>query len=132
LSLHCFASSIDGSSTPCFNSTLFGDTMDAAWVQDNAGWDGFPSSQFGQLNSPKRNNLETAFSFFKLHFKFSNQTRKSKRHVLGKNRGEQLPGTPGPVGPGRAAHLALRACPVSFSVYLLYFTFSAHEKKFSQ
>jgi hypothetical protein len=104
LSSHRFASSIDGSSAPCFNSTLFGDTMAAAWVQENARWDGFPSSQFGQLNSPKRNALETTFSFFKLPLKFSDQTRKSKRHVQGKNRGEPPPGPPwaswtGPVGP---------------------------------
>jgi hypothetical protein len=36
LSLHRFASSIDGSLAPCFNSTLFGDIMAAAWVQKNA------------------------------------------------------------------------------------------------
>jgi hypothetical protein len=85
LSSHHFASSIDGSSTPCFNSTLFGDTMAATWVQKNARWDGFPSSQFGQINSPKRNTLETAFSLFKRTFKFSNQRRKSKRSESGKN-----------------------------------------------
>jgi hypothetical protein len=33
LSLHRFASSIDGSLVTCFNSTLLGDTMAAAWVQ---------------------------------------------------------------------------------------------------
>jgi hypothetical protein len=104
LSSHRFASSIDGSSAPCFNSTLFGDTMAAAWVQENARWDGFPSSQFGQLNSPKRNALETTFSFFKLPLKFSDQRKKSKRHIPGKNRGEPS-GPPGPVGPGRPAHL---------------------------
>jgi hypothetical protein len=53
LSSHRFASSINGSLAPCFNSTLFGDIMAAAWVQKNVRWDGFPSSQFGQLNSPK-------------------------------------------------------------------------------
>jgi hypothetical protein len=41
--------------------------------------DGFPSSQFSQLNSLKRNTLETAFSFFKLPLKFYDQRRKSKR-----------------------------------------------------
>jgi hypothetical protein len=66
LSSQRFASSIDGTLAPCFNSTLFGDTMAAAWVQKNATWDGFPSTQFGQINSLKRNSLETAFSLFKL------------------------------------------------------------------
>jgi hypothetical protein len=129
LSSHHFASSIDGSSAPCFNSTLFGDIMAAVWVQENAGWDRFPSSQFGQLDSPKRNTLETAFSFFKLPLKFSDQTRKSKRHVLGKNRGEPPRFPPGPVGPCRPAHPAPRAGLVPFSVYRLYFAFVAHEKK---
>jgi hypothetical protein len=91
LSSHRFASSIDGSLAPCFNYTLFGDIMAAVWVQENARWDEFPSSQIGQLNSPKRNTLETAFSFFKLPFKFFEQRRKSKRHVPGKNWGEPLP-----------------------------------------
>jgi hypothetical protein len=94
-SSHRFASTIDGSSAPCLNSTLFGGIMDAAWVQEKARWDGFPSSQFGQLNSLKRNTLETAFSFFKLPLKFSDQRRNSKRHVPVKNRGEPLPGLPG-------------------------------------
>jgi hypothetical protein len=104
LSSHRFASSIDGSLAPCFNSTLFGDTMAAAWVQKNARWVGFSSSQFGQINSPKRNTLETEFSLFKLPLKFSDQRRKSKRSELGKNRGE-LPlgshwaGRTGPAGP---------------------------------
>jgi hypothetical protein len=92
LSSHRFASSIDGSLAPCFNSTLFGDTMAAAWVQKNARWDGFPSSQFGQINSPKRKTLGTAFSLFKLPLKVSDQRRKSKRSILGKNRGEPPPG----------------------------------------
>jgi hypothetical protein len=116
LSSHRFASFVDGSSTPCFNSTLFGDTMAGAWVKENARWDGFPSSQFGQLYSPKRNTLETAFSFFKLPLKFSDQRRKSKRHVPGKNRGELPPGPLGPVRPDRPAHPALRVGPVQFSV----------------
>jgi hypothetical protein len=105
LSSHHFASSIDGSLAHCFNSTLFSDTMVAAWVQENARWDGFPSSQFGQLNSPKRNALETAFSFFKLPLKFFDQRRKSKRHVPGKNRGET---PPAPLGrPDRAGRPTL-------------------------
>jgi hypothetical protein len=91
LSSHRFASSINGSLAPCFNSTLCGYTMAVAWVQENARWDGFPSSQFGQLSSSKRNTLETTFSFFKLPLKFSDQRRKSKRHVPGKNRGKPLP-----------------------------------------
>jgi hypothetical protein len=132
LSSHRFASSIDGSSAPCFNSTLFGDTMAAAWVQENARWDGFLSSQLGQLKSPKRNTLETAFSFFKLLLKFSDQRRKSKRHVLGKNWGKPPSGPLGPVRPGRPAHPAPRAGSVPFSVYHLYFAFVAHEKKLAR
>jgi hypothetical protein len=92
LSSHRFASSIDGSSAPCFNSTLFKDIMAAAWVQENSRWDGFPSSQFGQLNSSKRSTLETTFSFFKLPLKFSDQRRKSKGRVPGKNRGRTAAG----------------------------------------
>jgi hypothetical protein len=126
LSSHRFASSIDSSSAPCFNSTLFGDIMADAWVQENARWDGFPSSKFSQLNSPKRNTLETAFSFLKLPLNFSDQGRKSKSHVLEETRGESPPGPPGSVGPGRPAH---RAGSVRFPVYPLYFAFSAHEKK---
>jgi hypothetical protein len=64
LSSRHFASSIDGSFAPSINFTLFGDVMAAVWVQKNASWDGFPSSHLGQLNSPKRNTLETVFSFF--------------------------------------------------------------------
>jgi hypothetical protein len=45
LTSHRLASSIDGSLAPFFNSTLFEETMAAAWVQKNARWDGFPSSQ---------------------------------------------------------------------------------------
>jgi hypothetical protein len=93
LSSHRFASSIDGSLAHCFNSTLLGDTMAAAWVQKIARWDGFPSSQFGQINSLKRNTLETSFSLFKLPLKFSDQRRKSKRSISGKNRGA-LPSGP--------------------------------------
>jgi hypothetical protein len=92
LSSHRFASSIDGSLAPCFNSTLLGDTMAAAWVQKIARWDGFPSFQFGQINSPKRKTLETSFSLFKLPLKFSDQRRKSKRSIPGKNRGKPPPG----------------------------------------
>jgi hypothetical protein len=110
LSSHRFASSIDGSSVPCFNSTLFGDTMATAWVQENARWDGFPSSQFGQLNSPKRNTLETAFSFFKLPLKFSDQRRKSKRHVPGKNQGEPPPAPLGRSGPVFCVPPLFRIC----------------------
>jgi hypothetical protein len=126
---HRFTPSIDGSSVPCFNSTLFGDTMAAAWVQENAGWDGFPSSQFGQLNSPKRNTLEIAFSFFKLPLKFSDQRRKSKSHVPEETGGEPPLGPPGPVGPSRPACPGSQAGSVRFSVYPFYFTFSTHEKK---
>jgi hypothetical protein len=128
LSSHRFASSIDGSSAPCFNSTLFGDIMAAAWVQENARWHGFPSSQFGQLNSLKRNTLETAFSFFKLPLKLSDQRRKSKSRVPEETGGELPPGPPGLVGPGRPVHPGPRVGSVRFSMYPVYFTFSAHEK----
>jgi hypothetical protein len=113
-SSHRFASSIDGSLAPCFNSTLFGDIMATAWVQENARWDGFPSSQFGQLNSPKRNTLETAFSFFKLPLKFSDQRTKSKRHVPGKNWGEPPPEPPwaGRTGSAGPPYSAGRPVPV--------------------
>jgi hypothetical protein len=94
LSSHHFASSINGSLAPSFNSTPFGDIMGVVWVQENARWDGFSSSHLGQLNCPKRNTLETAFSFFKFPLKFSDQRRKSKRHVLGKNRGRTAAGPP--------------------------------------
>jgi hypothetical protein len=112
LSSHCFASSIDGSLAPCFNSTLFGDTMAAAWLQKNARWDGFPSSQFGKRNSSKRN---TAFSLLKLPLKFSDQRRKSKRSESGKNRGEPLPGPhwAGRTGPAGPPYSGGRSGPVS-------------------
>jgi hypothetical protein len=100
------ASSIDGSMAPCFNSTLFGDTMAAAWVQKNARWDGFPSSQFSQINSPKRNTLETAFSLFKLP---SGSRKGANRGKIGANRRR---GPNGPVGPGRPAHPVPGAGPV--------------------
>jgi hypothetical protein len=104
LSSHRFTSSIDGSLAPCFNSTLLGDTMAAASVQKIARWDGFPSSQFGQINSPKRKTLETSFSLFKLPLTFFDWRRKSKRSKSGKNRGEPPPepywaGRTGPAGP---------------------------------
>jgi hypothetical protein len=103
-SSHRFASSINGSLAPCFNSTLLGDTMAAAWVQKIARWDGFPSSQFSQINNPKMKTLETSFSLFKRPLKFSDRRRKSKRSKSGKNRGEPLPGAhwagrTGPAGP---------------------------------
>jgi hypothetical protein len=123
------ASSIDGSMAPCFNSTLFGDTMAAAWVQKNARWDGFPSSQFSQINSPKRNTLETAFSLFKLPFKFSDQRRKSKRSESGKNRGEPPPGPQwaGRTGPAGAPCSGGRSGPVSCEPPFL--ALSTNEKK---
>jgi hypothetical protein len=110
LSSHRFASSIDGSLekvealAPCFDSTLFGDTMAIVWVQNNARWDGFPSSQFGQINSLKRNTLETTFSLFKLPLKFLDQRRKSKRSIPRENQGEppsgpHWTGRTGPAGP---------------------------------
>jgi hypothetical protein len=66
--------------------------MAAVWVQKNARWDGFPSSQFRQINSPKRKTLGTSFSLFKLPLNFSDRRRKSKRSIPGKNQGEQPPG----------------------------------------
>jgi hypothetical protein len=123
------AFSIDGSLVPYFDSTLFGDTMAAAWVQKNARCDGFPSSQFGQINSPKRNALEAAFSLFKLPLKFSDQRRKSKRSESGKNRGEPPPGPTGPVGPGRPAHPTPGAGPVPSPMSRPFFAFLAREKK---
>jgi hypothetical protein len=91
LSSHRFTSSINGSLAPCFNSTLLGDTMAAAWVQKIARWDGSPSSQFGQINSLKMKTLETSFSSFKLPLKVSDRRRKSKRSKSGKNRGKPPP-----------------------------------------
>jgi hypothetical protein len=132
LSSHRFASSIDGSSAPCFHSTLFGDTMAVAWVQKNARWDGFPSSHFSQINSLKRNALEAAFSLFKLPLKFSDQRRKSKRSESGKNQGQPPPGPhrtglTGPAGPpcsGGGSGPVSRVPP--------FFAFLAHEKKLAQ
>jgi hypothetical protein len=132
LSSHRFASSIDGSLAHSFNSTIFGDVMVVAWVQENVSWDGFSSSHLGQLNSPKRNTLETAFSFFKLPLKFFDQRRKSKRRVPGKTGGEPPPGPPRPVGPSRSACLGLQAGSVQFSASPFYFAFSAHEKKMAR
>jgi hypothetical protein len=104
LSSHRFTSFIDGSLVPCFNSTLLGDTMAAAWVQKNARWDRFPSSEFGQINGPKRKTLGTSLSLLKLPLKFSDRRRKSKRSSPGKNRDEPPPGPhwagrTGPAGP---------------------------------
>jgi hypothetical protein len=115
LSSHRFASSIDGSSAPCFNSKLLGNTMAAAWVQKIARWNGFPSSQFGQINSPKRKTLGTSFSLFKLPLKFSDRRRKSKRSKLGKNRGEPPPEScwAGRTGPADPPCLGGRSGPVS-------------------
>jgi hypothetical protein len=132
LSSHRFATSFDGSLAPCFNSTLYGDTMAAAWVQKNVRWDGFSSSQFGQINSPKRNTLETTFSLFKLPLKFSDQRRKSIRSESGKNRGEPLPGPhwavrTGPAGPPCSEG---RSGPVSCEPP--FFAFLAREKKLAR
>jgi hypothetical protein len=104
LSSHRFASSVDGTMVPCFNSKLLGDTMAAVWVQKYAWWDGFPSSQFRQINSPKRKTLGTSLSLFKLPLKFSDRRRKLKRSKSGKNRGEsplgpRWAGRTGPTGP---------------------------------
>jgi hypothetical protein len=106
LSSHRFASSIDGSLAPCFNSKLLGDTMAAALVQNIARWDEFPSSQFGQINSLKRKTIGTSISLFKLPLKFSDRRRKSKRSNSGKNQGEP------PSGPTWAGRPTLFRRPV--------------------
>jgi hypothetical protein len=129
LSLHRFTSSVDGSLALNFNSTLFGDVMVAAWVQKDASWDGFSSSHLGQLNSPKRNTLETSFSFFKLPLKFSDQRRKSKTRVPEETGGEPPPGPSWPIRPGWPTYLSSRTGAVRFFTYPFYFAFSAHEKK---
>jgi hypothetical protein len=99
---------------PCFNSMLLGDTMAAVWVQKIARWDGFPSSQFGQINSPERKTLGTSIFLFKLPLKFSDRRRKLKRSNPGKNRGETLPA---PLGrsdwAGRPTLFQGRSGPVS-------------------
>jgi hypothetical protein len=69
----------------------------------NARWDEFSSSQFGQINSPKRKTLGTSIYLFKLPLKVSNQRRKFKKSIPGKNRGEppgpHWAGRTGPAGP---------------------------------
>jgi hypothetical protein len=94
LSSHRFASSIDGSSAPCFNSTLFGDTMAAAWLQKNARWDGFPSSQFGQINSSKRNTLETAFFLIQTSLKILWPKKEVEKERIGEKLGRTAVGPP--------------------------------------
>jgi hypothetical protein len=103
--------------------------MAVAWVQENESCDGFPSSHLDQLNSLKRNTLETAFSFFKLPLKFSDQRRKLKTRVP-----EETGGKPPPVHLGRSdrACLGLRVGAVQFSACPFYFAFSAHEKKMAR
>jgi hypothetical protein len=132
LSSHRFASSNNGSLASCFTSKLLGDTMAAAWVQKIARWDGFPSSQLGQINSLKRKTLGTSFSLFKLPLKFSDRRRKSKRSIPGKNRGEPPLGPHWAGGPGRSDHPVSGAGPVRFPVYRPFFSFSAHGKKLAQ
>jgi hypothetical protein len=128
LNSHRFASSVDASLVPSFNSMLFGDVMATAWVQNDASWDGFPSSHLGQLNSLRRNTLETSFSFFELPLKFSDQRKKSKTRVPEETRGEPPPGPSGPVGPGRPACLGSRAGAVRLFAYPFYFTFQPMRK----
>jgi hypothetical protein len=128
LSSDRFASSVDGSLVPSFNSILFRDVIAAAWVQKDASWDGFPSSHLGPLNSLKRNTLETFFSFFKLPLKFSDQRRKSKTRAPEETGGEPPPGPSEPVRPGRPAWLRSRAGAVQFFAYPFYFAFSTNEK----
>jgi hypothetical protein len=87
-----------------------------------------PSSQFGQINSPKRKTLGTSISLFKLPLEFSERRRKTKRSFPGKNWGEMPPGAPGPIRLGRPAYPVPGTGPVRFSVYRLFFAFSAHGK----
>jgi hypothetical protein len=101
-------------------------------MQKIARWDGFLSSQFGQINSPKRNTLEIAFSLFKLLLKFSDQRRMLKRSIPGKTGANCRRGPTRPVGPGRAAHLVPGAGLVRFPVYRPFFAFLAHEKKLAK
>jgi hypothetical protein len=128
LSSHRFASSIDGSLAPCFNSMPPGDTMAAAWVQNYARWDGFPSSQFGQIISLKRNALEAAFFLFKLPLKFSDQRRKSKRSKSGKNPGEPPPGPHWAGGTGPAGSPYYGGWSGLVSCVPAFFAFIAREK----
>jgi hypothetical protein len=129
LSSHRFTSFIDGSLVPCFNSTLLGDTMAAAWVQKNARWDRFPSSEFGQINGPKRKTLGTSLSLLKLPLKFSDRRRKSKRSSPGKNRGRTAARAPlGQSDRAGRPTLFRGAGPVRFTVYRPFFAFSAYGK----
>jgi hypothetical protein len=132
LSSHRFASSVDGSLAPSFNSTLFGDVMAASWLQKDANWDGFPSSHLGQLYSPTRNTLETSFSRFKLPLKFFDQRRKSKTHVLEETQGDPPPRPSGSVRSGRPTYLGSQAGSVRFFVCPFYFAFSAYEKNMAR
>jgi hypothetical protein len=115
-----------------FNSKLFGGTMAAARVQSMAwrGW--FPSSQFGQINSPKRKTLRTSFSFFKLPLNFFDQRRKSKRSNSGKNLGRRPPGPTWAGRLGRPAHPVSGAGSVQFFAYRPYFASLAHGTKLAQ
>jgi hypothetical protein len=130
LTSHRFASSaFNGFSAPSLISILLEDVMAAAWVQKDANWDGFPSSHLVNLNSLRRNTLETIFSFSWLPLKFSDQIRKSKTRVPEETRGEPPPGLLGPVGPGWPACPGSRADSVRFFACPTNFAFLDHVKK---
>jgi hypothetical protein len=97
----------------------------------NIAWRGwFPSSQFGQINSPERKTLGTSISFFKLPLKFSDRRRKSKRSNSGKNRRQPPPGPSWAGRPGLAGRPTLSRGPgrSSFSCTALFRLLSPWEK----
>jgi hypothetical protein len=124
LSSHRFASSVfNGFSAPNLISTLLGDVMAAAWVQKDANWDGFSSSNLVPLNSPGRNAIESIFFLFLTSLKFFDQTRKSKTRVPEETEGNPPPRPPGPIRPGRPACPGSRVDSVWFSCALLFLNF---------
>jgi hypothetical protein len=110
-----------------------GDTMAAAWVQKIARWDGFPSSQFDQINSPKRKTLGTSlpYSNFPENFLYEEGSRKGANRV---KPGWTAAGAPTrPVRPGRPAHPISGADPVRFGFpFTAFFRFLSPWKKLAQ
>jgi hypothetical protein len=102
--------------------------MAAAWVQKIDRWDGFPSSQFGQINSPKMKTLETSFSYANFPSNFLIEEGIQKGAFRGNTGANRRQGPTGPVGPGRPAHPVPVAGPIRFPVYHPFFTFLAHGK----
>jgi hypothetical protein len=118
LGWHRFASSgFKGFLVPSFIYLLLGDVMVTVWGQKDVHCDRFPSSNLVPLNNPRRNALESIFSFF-TSLKFFDQTWKSKTHVPEKNGGKPLPRPFGPIGSGRPA------CPCSRVDSVRFFTCS--------